>query len=53
MFIWAKEEESPMGMEVNPRSLKKGLLIFQDREHLKKLYMWKDSRQISQNQPIL
>jgi hypothetical protein len=36
-----------MGMEVSPRSLEKGLSIFQDWEHLKKPYMWKDSRKTS------
>jgi hypothetical protein len=47
MFRWAEEEESPMEMEVSPRSSEKDLLIFQDWEHLKKPYMWKDSRRIS------
>jgi hypothetical protein len=28
MFRWAEEEESPMEMEVSPRSLDNGLLIF-------------------------
>jgi hypothetical protein len=36
-----------MGMEVSPRSLENGLLIFQNWEHLKKPYMWKDFRKIS------
>jgi hypothetical protein len=36
-----------MEMELNPRSLGNGLLIFRDWEHLKRLYMWKDSRRIS------